>query len=436
LSCFKRFGRHESGSAFITVALAAPAVIGGLALAIDTGYLFMAKRRVQQQADAAAVGVVRAKAQGVDSLSTLNVVATNDAVRNGYVDAAPNTLAVNIPPTSGAYVGDGIAVEVIVQTNEKSFFARYFNLASANLRGRAVARLKDSEKAAGGGCVLALHTSASGALQFQGSGNVTAPTCTLVSNSTAADSIYVGGSETLTAQSVLTPGGMETGPSAQVDVTNVYTYQSGGGDPYADLSTPTTNSCAFTNYSSSNGGTATPGVYCGGMSISGSKTLNLTPGVYVMKGGDFKVTGSAGVTCNGCTGGQGVTILLVPGSNGSVGTVNLGGSTVVQFPAPSVDTAYGGVNFRGLAVVQDRSATPGNAAKFDGSGNLKISGAIYMPQANVTWIGTSDLPTGYACVEIIGLTVNVQGNSRMTLTDCPAMGVKPVKATGTVALLE
>jgi len=43
----------------------------------------------------------------------------------------------------------------------------------------------------------------------------------------------------------------------------------------------------------SNGGdvTLSPGVYCGGISISGSQKVNFEPGVYIMDGGSFDVSG-------------------------------------------------------------------------------------------------------------------------------------------------
>ena len=432
LSAVVRFSGNEQGSVITMVACAMPVVIGGLALSIDTGLWYTGKRQVQQQADAAALGVAQAISSGTTSKSTLQTIAQNDAARNG---ATPGSLSMNWPPVSGAFAGDTTAIEVVVQRQMKSIFAQFFGVGMTTVQGRAVARTSPSN-GSDGGCVLALHTSASQALLFQGSGTVKADSCTLVSNSKAADAVYVGGSETLTALAVVTAGGMQTGSSAHANVTTVQTHTAAGGDPYADLATPTAGTCTYNNYSNTGGGTASPGVYCGGMSIGGSKTLTLTPGTYVMKGGDFKVTGSAIVTCPACTLGKGITIVLAPGSNGAVGTVTLGGSTSVQFPAPSASTMYGGTDLRGIAFLQDRGATAGNAAKFDGSGNLKISGAIYMPQANITWIGTSDLLKGYACVEIIGLTVSVQGNSKLVLTDCAAMGVLPVKVSSAPTLLE
>jgi hypothetical protein len=66
---------------------------------------------------------------------------------------------------------------------------------------------------------------------------------------------------------------------------------------------------------------------------------------------------------------------------------------------------------------------------------MRISGAIYMPNADINYSGTSDLPAGKACVEIIGRIVEVQGNSRLSLTDCKAMGVHQIDASSSSPIL-
>lgn len=437
-----RLCRHNQGSTLVMTAVAMPVVIGGLALTIDTGYLYMMHRQVQQQADAAAVGAALAKSKGTSSLATLTALATRDATRNGYVAVDPNTITVNIPPRTGSHTGDTTAVEVVVQVKANTFFANVFGLRSTNLQGRAVAGFGGEGSHGGGGCVLALAQTASQALRFQGSGSIMAPSCTVLSNSNAADAVFVGGSETLKALGVYTAGQMQLGPSAKVELTNgADLNQPRAADPYADLTVPTTSGCTYSNYSISTNKndsvtpTTGPGTYCNGMSIGGSGTLKLNKGTYVIKGGDFKVTGSAQVRCANCTATtDGITIILTAGADGSIGTVSIGGSTDVQFPAPSGTDA--GV-LRGIAIYQDRSAPLGNAASLAGSSALKISGAIYLPSALVNYNGTTDLPAGKSCIQIIGNVVEVQGNSRLSLLDCPTMGVRAIEATGgTLVMLE
>ena len=123
---------------------------------------------------------------------------------------------------------------------------------------------------------------------------------------------------------------------------------------------------------------------------------------------------------------DGITIILTAGAGGGIGSVSIGGSTDVQFPAPS--GAEAGI-WRGVAIYQDRNAVLGNAASLAGSAALKISGAIYLPSALINYAGTTDLPAGKSCVQIIGHVVEVQGNSRLSLFDCPTMGVRAIEAS-------
>ncbi len=441
--CFRGLARDRRGGTFVLTAVATPVVLGGLTLAVDTGHIYLSQRKVQQQADAAAAGTAIARGNGARDLAVLKAVAGRDAARNGYVEQAGSSLTVNVPPTSGSHTGSTTAVEVIIEATADTFFARYFNIFSVTVRGRAVVGYGGEGSAGGGGCVLALSGTAARALRFQGSGTIQAPTCTMVSNSNAADAVYVGGSGKLVALGVYAVGGMERGPSVTMQLTQEPQVNTGAKvtDPYArtNIEVSAADPCSHTGYSVSGSQDkyARPGIYCDGLEIGGSGTQYLLPGTYVVRGGDFKVTGSAKVRCSltsgtytPCGTGDGITILLVAGSSGTVGTVSIAGTTDVQFTAPSVDTFYNGTNLRGIAVYQDRNAALGNAANLTGSSAMKISGAIYLPSAQINYSGTADLPEGKKCVLVIGHVVEIQGNSRLNISDCPSMGVQAIDANG------
>ncbi len=129
----------DRGSTTIMIALSAPVVVGALGVGVDTGAWYMEKRRVQQIADAAALGGARVLSTG-QSVSTAQTVANRDAARNGYTAATGASIVVNSPPTSGAYAGKAGAVEVIVVRNLPSLFSSYILGSTARtVRGRAVA---------------------------------------------------------------------------------------------------------------------------------------------------------------------------------------------------------------------------------------------------------------------------------------------------------
>ncbi|TWT10220.1 pilus assembly protein [Reyranella sp. CPCC 100927] len=127
--------RHaREGTTLIIVAVAAPVVIGGVALAVDTGIWYMEKRKTQQMADAATIGAVRIIKDG-GSVATARQVALNDAKRNGYAEATGNSFVLNSPVLSGPYAGQANTVEVIISRK----LPRFFHPAAATVGARSVA---------------------------------------------------------------------------------------------------------------------------------------------------------------------------------------------------------------------------------------------------------------------------------------------------------
>ncbi len=130
--------RHDTrGGTAIVIGLAMPVVIGALGIALDTGLWYMEKRKLQQQADTASLGAVRALQSGA-SVNTAKVVAMNDAKRNGYVADTSTTFTVNSPPTSGAYAGKTNAVEIVMTKKLPLFFSKYFMADGGSMKARSV----------------------------------------------------------------------------------------------------------------------------------------------------------------------------------------------------------------------------------------------------------------------------------------------------------
>ncbi len=129
--------RDTQGGTVILAALSIPVVIGALGIGLDTGIWYLEKRRLQQVADTAGLGAVRALYDGA-SVETAKAVAVNDAKRNGYVADGSMTIAVNSPPLSGAYAGKEGAVEVVISKKLPLFFSAYFLSNDQSLSARAV----------------------------------------------------------------------------------------------------------------------------------------------------------------------------------------------------------------------------------------------------------------------------------------------------------
>jgi hypothetical protein len=349
-------------------------------------------------------------------------------VRNGFKDVEPNTLTLNIPPESGPQAGNASAVEVIIERRAPAFFSKALGIAFTTVRARAVVSFDAAEA-----CVLALSTTASRALNITGSTTINAPGCTLASNSTASDAVKLGGSASLAARSIATAGEIVVSGSISVDEP-MLDHQPAVADPYADLEVPPVGACTANNFKVTGSGDVTinPGVYCGGISMSGSGTLYLNKGTYILNKGDFSMTGSGRIRCGNCTSPtDGVTIILTA-TSGQVGSVSIAGSGDVELSAPSDE----GNPYQGIVFFQDPKATAGNDAKFNGGSAMKISGGIYLPKADISYTGSNSFATGKNCVEIIGLTIEMTGNSGLNLADCKDMGVKEIDVLRALTLRE
>src|SRR3984893_8865434 len=109
-----------SGAAAGIAAIVFPVVVGGMGLGAETGYWYITQRKLQHAADLSA-DAVGARLRAGDSNAQITAAATNIA-RNSGLSASVGTIVVNRPPLSGASVGNGSFVEVILtEVRPRSF---------------------------------------------------------------------------------------------------------------------------------------------------------------------------------------------------------------------------------------------------------------------------------------------------------------------------
>jgi hypothetical protein len=183
-------------------------------------------------------------------------------------------------------------------------------------------------------------------------------------------------------------------------------------DPYASLAVPSYSTCNQTNYTLSGGSaTISPGVYCGGITVSGGAQLTMNSGVYILNGDpthpghspdSFTVSGGSTVT------GSGVSIVLTnnTGNSNDWGAVTISGGTTVTLTPPTSGT------MQGVAIYMDRNAPLLNnhdTANFSGGSSMSITGSLYFPTELVNYCGGSS--TASACLQLIARTVNYSGGS-------------------------
>lgn len=125
--------QDDRGQVVIMTALAIPVLIGFLALAVDIGVLFVAKRNVQIAADAAAMGAAMDYLYNGSVTSAQNA-GQADAVRNGFTNGVGGVgVTINCPPTSGPNTGGGASFCEAILTQPNNVFSWAF---SAEVRSR------------------------------------------------------------------------------------------------------------------------------------------------------------------------------------------------------------------------------------------------------------------------------------------------------------
>jgi len=407
--------RDAGGATAIITAFGSTILLGCAGLAIDVGTWQVNKRKLQGAADQAALAAALANDLGYSATTEAKAVTAS----YGFVDGHSGvTVTVNQPPSQGSYTTDSNAVEVIVAQVQPQYLSRFFLSTAPTASVRSVA-LYGTGGGSGSGqsgvmCIMALDQTgklAVEAIDVDGGATIVAPDCDVYNDSLNSDGTDVTGSGTLSARNFYLSGGWETGGGGTLTHSGVLkTYVNPMPDPYAGLAIPSYSGCTKTNYSlgPNSSDTLSPGVYCGGMDIKGTLTLN--PGTYILDGGDFHANSTATIT------GNGVTICLTSSSGSNYGRVNVEGGAALNLTAPKIGATKGVI---GMTLWEDKSATD-QGPKFNGGSSQIINGAIYLPSQNVTFNGGSS--TGTSCMQLVALTITFSGNANFKHS-CSGYGV-------------
>lgn len=395
--------RDEEGQMVVLMAITITLLLGFVAMAVDVGILFRAKRNMQIAADAAATA---------GALDLFFSQSSTDAVLAGRRAAAANgvtnglnggVVTINNPTTDGYHTG-GAYVEALVSEPNPTFFMSLFGISSVNVQARAVAGLVGGQQ-----CINLMNTSNTD-LSLQGSATITNPkggeTCGIAIHSTSSNSVKVSGSgNTVDTSYVATLGGLQAGGNSQTTPTPTTTVNAvpsvspilindsnnapvPGVSPYSPCTAPSggttkINSTTYTYITSAS--TLSPGCYgtAGGnlMLGNGVGTLTLQPGMYVFNGnvaiGNNVVSAGWSATQSQCT-GDGVTLDIYNGSLNVTSTSNVDLCAATTNPTNGDDE---GVLFVAPPTNQTTWNIQWGAA---GSTNLNFSGIIDAPGVNLT----------------------------------------------------
>jgi hypothetical protein len=370
----RRRPRPRRGIALAKVLLCLTVIFGVLALNLDGGRLMDERRHAQAAADAAALAAGADlytnwwTNHGTDPAGTARAAAFDTAAANGYPAGA---VTVNIPPTAGTYAGKAGHVEVQISTTLDASFGRAFTGSGMAVGGRAVARGEPLDI----GIILLRPT---GAAAFNNSaavfGLVNKP---LIVNSSDPLALRSVGLVLVALSRVDVTGGTQISSLLQLSGP-MRTGVRPTPDPLARLPVPAAAAVASSAPLTVNSLLPTvlgPGLYKGGLHVTGLSVVVMTPGVYVMEGGGFQVDGLATVA------GVGVTVYNGTSPTYAAGPISIGAAGKVVLTAPLSGT-YQGINF-----FQDRGLT--QPVSMTGLGLSAITGVVYAAKAPVNLTGTA-----------------------------------------------
>jgi hypothetical protein len=410
-----------------------PVLVAMVGLTVDGGLMLAAYREAQNAADAAAVAAAYDLSLGKTAGTAKATAATfvTDASHNNLSGA---TVTVNIPPSVTAYTAYQKAnyAEVIVNYPITTHFMQVLP-GFSSAQSVTVRAIAGYEAIAGGEGVMALSPNNTG-LSASGNGvlKVNGP-------------IWVNSSDS----NAISPGknGMYATDFELVEntaqPTNIYNYNTNaamtaniGQQPQPDylayLPTPTTaNGVDSTSRTvPSGGGTMQPGVYSGGINLSGNGTYTMQPGIYVMKGGGFSVSGNVTLTGSGVmiynTGNDYTATTGAPDNSDPLDLLNQTPPTVTgdNFGGFGLNTSitltpintglYSYSNaaisaFNGVVFYQRRANT--QSATLGGSGGSSVlSGTMYGKWASLSYAGN-----GTTSAQFVFSSINLTGNGTITI---------------------
>jgi Flp pilus assembly protein TadG len=425
-----RLLRAEDGSVITLVAMSAVTIMGLSAMAVDLSYATVLQSRLQSAADAAALAaavtlpdqaaaVAEAQTYAGKNLAVSQngaVLAANDVIFGNW-DNATRVFAPNPP------VDPVNAVEVRLRRADSNgnpvstFFASIFGIETVDLSASAIAVANQGQLT----CVLTLDPDSEDALLLDSNADVDIQDCAVHINSTDATALYVKSNSTLTADSVCIVGGYQDDSSGGISTApNTNCRQQ--LDPLVDLPDPDTSGCDVTNYSlsSNNSDTLSPGIYCGGISVSSNADVAFDPGTYVIKDGAFNANSNATLA------GTEVFFYLT----GATSLIDFDSNSDVSFTAPN------GGDYEGVLFFQDRD--DGGVHRFDSNSSNSFTGVIYLPNALLRSASNTMLTSPTDCLMIV--VGKAEFNSNAGLTTAPDPDICPFEVpeglflTGQLAL--
>lgn len=383
------FLKNEDGAVLPLAALLLPILVTVGGLGVDTSSWMMNRRDLQTAADSAALAAAWEAARGASD-EIIEYAALKEAMKNGYEPTQNGILEV-------VYDEEAESVSVALSQETELYFTKMIMDGQVTTAVQSFANVVEGEVDY---CILSLDQVAAGSTTTSGAVDLSMPDCGIAVNSVDDEAMQLNGNVTIDVEDVAIVGNYDlNGGSAQFTYDNLETGVPETPNPYEGTEEPSASACNYNNRNISGAGTHTlsPGVYCGGLKISGNNTIVFEPGVYIIKGGDLDISGGGSLT------GVHVAFYLTnAGSN--FAQLEITGSKTITFSAPEP-----GNTLAGFVFYQDPDAPDSNSGNnLTGTANIQIDGVMYFPSQELNFGGNTTVESDI-CTKIVAKQVILHG---------------------------
>jgi putative Flp pilus-assembly TadE/G-like protein len=461
--------RSRRGSAAFATVIALVPLIGVVALGAEAGSWYVTRQHAQDAADSAAmagamtIAIQNANNPNIPDSHTYDYRGKEFAAQNTFCNSGdttgypgsncatshPKGISQTVQIDRGTFVvatntwtssAGGSFVRATVSQQQPAYLAAVLGLTTVNIGARAIAEVLEPQQI----CALALakYPSNSAALTLAGSVNFSGTGCAIASDNTvkyASTPTFTGSGWSIDAvNGCVNSGNCNPGvpynytmlPATNpLQVLDTESFNTRTGNASATTKLPNCLTSPPAPPGSTKCYTASPnatGAY-GSLTVNNGDYVNFAPGTYFFYNATIKINGG-NVTCTSCTSwttgtGVGVTLVLLGNSSISItgGTVNLSAS--------KTNTTSSDLN----GVLIDDQAPNGNnnAVKINGSGNVALGGAMYFPNVDVTWSGTT-ANANTTCSEVIANSLTMSGGANLSSQGCPPLTVSHTQVVALV----
>jgi Flp pilus assembly protein TadG len=404
--------RCVCGNTAMMFALGLPGLLAAVGVASDFAILEMKRSSLQAAADASAL----ASAKELSISSSTDTSVTNAAKNYVASELAANDSAAVPTITVNRSAG---SVTVALSESWTPFFAHFISTGVTPVNVQATAKLAGSTNI----CVLALNASDNKTMHLDTSAKMTANGCGVYSNANHNHAIWLDNNATITAALTCAVGGIKLksgGAITPAAVTNCPAV----ADPLASRPKPTIPSaCSATNLVLSSGTTTlAPGLYCGGLKVTGTAQVTLAAGTYVISGAPLEVSGTSTFA------GSHVGFYL----DGPAATLNFKDTATINL------TGATNSEMAGLLVFEDPAAPAGRQHHIASTKVENLTGTIYLPQGYLLVDPNAVVAGSSAYTAIIANRLELTAGPELVLnsnygsTDVPVPA--GIKSTATVVL--